>query len=78
MIKIIHEKLIMCLIFPESVLFCFWGLGEAKKRKIDIKPRKRRETVERECNIFLTLWASSDLFGLLTFLCPMRKRSLLY
>lgn len=78
MIKIIHAKLIMCLIFPESDLFCSLGLGEAKKRKIDIKLRKRHEAVERECNIFLTLWASNDLCGLLTFLCPMRKRSLFY
>lgn len=77
-IKIIHAKLIMCLIFPESDLFCSVVLGEAKKRKIDIKPRKRYGTVERECNVFLTLWASNDLCGLLTFLCLMRKSSLLY
>lgn len=53
MIKIIHAKLIMCLIFSESdFFFCSVGLGEAKKRKVDIRLRKRHGTVERESAMY--------------------------
>lgn len=80
MIKIIHAKLIMCLIFSESdFFFLFCGVRGSKEKESRYKTQKETwDSGERECNVFLTLWASNDLCGLLTFLCLMRKSSLLY